>query len=324
MIKDVLNALALRQDLNADVATDVFEALFTGTLSEAQSAALAMGLRAKGETIDEISAAVKVMRRHMIPATLAVNAIDVCGTGGSGHNTLNISTAVALVAAACGVPVAKHGNIAASSSSGSTDVLSALGVNIAAPTYVMERCVNEIGIGYFPAPNHHPAMRHMAGVRKELGMRTLFNLLGPMCNPASVKHQLIGVFDTQWLVPVATVLHSLGTVQSVIVHGHGGMDELNMAGDGMVYTNGQMDTITPVPHVPLEALRGGDPAYNAKHLYALLDGEKGPYRETVFMNANYALKLGGVKDDGQCMAKAVDRGDALRLLQRWIEMSNQS
>jgi anthranilate phosphoribosyltransferase len=344
MITDVLAKLRAGEDLLAEEADAAFESLFEQQLQPAQIGALLMGLAQKGESVVELTAAVKAMRARMITAFVRDDAIDVCGTGGDGAQTLNISTAVSIVVGACGVPVAKHGNRAASSQSGATDVLTALGVNINAPQAVVERCVNDLGIGYFAAPLYHPALVPLVELRKSLGLRTIFNLLGPMCNPAGVKRQLIGVAQPQLLRAFAEVLMAVGSERLVIVHGHQGIDELALSGSNTLLFAGQpaetgetmiSDPITMSPADfyletrPLEELRGSGAVNNAIALRHLLEGETGAYRDVVLMNAAMALPLNSAEDRSisENMAQAthaIDSGAAQILLDRWIEMSHKS
>lgn len=336
--RDVLELLARGTHLTAEEADFAFACVLDGKATPEETAALLMGLRAKGETVGEIVAAVQAMRARMIKATVRVDALDVCGTGGDGAQTLNISTAVALVVAACGVPVAKHGNKAASSQSGATDVLSALGVNITAPQSVVERCVNEICIGYFAAPLYHPALSHLAPLRKNLGIRTLFNLLGPLCNPAGVSRQLIGVPSLQLIDPFIDVLRATGSESGMIVCGAGPIDEFSLA--GLNYYRyflhdhtGDMRTITStdmqLSASPLASIRGGSATDNAREMMKLLSGQTGAYRDTVVMNAAFALEVaepagGSPIDNIEVAAEAIDSGKARTVLQNWIAMSHST
>lgn len=342
MIDQALVLLADRQDLPEDVATGVFEDLLKGSLDTGQIAALAMGLRCKGESVTELRAAVTVLRRHMLPvrlstATLA-RAIDVCGTGGDGLHTLNVSTAVALIVAACGVPVAKHGNRAASSNCGSSDVLAMLGVKVDAPVTTVERCIEELGIGFISAPRHHPALQHVASIRRMLKIRTLFNLLGPLCNPAMVRRQLIGLFAPRWLAPVTQALQALGSEALIAVHGEGGLDEFALSNQNIVCEMGDvakiadedlMATLQLYPQPPA-AYRGGDATHNARALNTLLLGERGAYRDVVCLNAFQALRLDRAMQGEDILSRwarvneALDSGAALRLLDRWKKMSQQT
>jgi anthranilate phosphoribosyltransferase len=343
MIAEALTKIRSGKDLAAEEADVVFEQLFEQQLNPAQIGALLMGLAQKGESVVELTAAVKAMRARMITAFVRDDAIDVCGTGGDGAQTLNISTAVSIVVAACGVPVAKHGNRAASSQSGATDVLTALGVNINAPQAVVEACVNELGIGYFAAPLYHPALVPLVEVRKSLGIRTIFNLLGPMCNPAGVKRQLVGVAQPHLQRSFADVLMALGSERLVVVYGHQGLDELSLSGSNQLLFAGKSlesgetmisDTIAMSPADfgltlrPLADVQGGGAVNNAIALRHLLEGETGAYRDIVLMNAAMALPLSSEEDRAPLenmaiAAEAIDSGKAQSLLDRWIAMSNK-
>jgi anthranilate phosphoribosyltransferase len=306
-------------------AESVFESFVNGHSTPSQIGAALMGMAARGETVDELTAAVRVMRRHALPIAGGADAIDCCGTGGDGHGTLNISTAVAFVVAACGVPVAKHGNRAASSRSGAADVLGALGIPLASPE-LAEQMLKKHGLTFMFAPNHHPAMKTVAAIRKELGFRTLFNLAGPLSNPAGVVRQLVGVYDTRWLIPVAEALRNLGSVSAWVVHGSDGLDELTITGptEVAVLAGGKIErwTITPedarLKRCTLDDLRGGDAADNAAALNRLLAGETGAYRNIVLMNAAAALIVAGkapnLKSGVALAGAAIDDGRARNLL----------
>jgi anthranilate phosphoribosyltransferase len=337
-VADILELLARREHLTDTEADFAFAAVLDGELSSEQIGALLMGLRSKGETVLEICAAVKAMRARMIKASVRADAIDLCGTGGDGQHTLNISTATSLVVAASGVPVAKHGNRAASSQSGATDVLTVLGVKTDAPQTVVERCVNELGIGYFAAPLYHPALKNLVPVRRNLGFRTLFNLLGPLCNPAGVTRQMIGVPAVGVINAFLDVLRELGSESATVVCGAGPIDEFSLAGLNhyryfLQLQTGDMRTITSADmhlmSAPLEAIKGGTPEENARALLKLLSGQTGAYRDTVLMNAAFALELaepagGSPLDHIEVAAEALDSGKARTLLQDWIVMSNKS
>ncbi len=334
-MREILEILARGDDLPANIAAQGFDAVFDGSASDAEIGALLMGLRQKGESITEISAAVKAMRARMIKATVRSDAIDVCGTGGDGAQTLNVSTAVAIVVAACGVPVAKHGNKAASSASGATDVLSVLGVKTDAPQIVVERCVNELGIGYFAAPLYHPALAKLAPIRKSLGIRTLFNLLGPMCNPAGVSRQMVGISMPNFIETYAKVLKQNGSAQAIVMCGAAGIDEFCLDGENHAYEFSgdtfkqfivRSDEFGLAP-APLAAIKGGTPSQNAAALLELLSGKMGAYRDTVLFNALFALSLGlpSATDEARLAlaANAIDSGKAGTLLTAWIEMSHK-
>jgi anthranilate phosphoribosyltransferase len=269
-----------------------------GEATAAQIAALLTALRVRGETPDELLGAVRAVRAHMLPVAAPAGAIDVCGTGGDGLGTLNVSTAVAFVVAACGVPVAKHGNRALSSRAGGADVLAALNVAIAPEQAAAALAAT--GLTFLFAPNHHPALRHAAGPRAELGFRTLFNLVGPAANPAGVTRQLVGVFAPRWLEPMAATLGALGAERVWVVHGQG-LDELTLAGETQVaeWANGAVRRFTVTPEqaglarAPVEAILGGDAPQNATALLALLQGGRGAYHDSVVLNAAAALLVAG-------------------------------
>ena len=309
------------------------DTILAGEASEAQIAAFVVGLRMKGESSDEIAAAARSLRKQCeaIHPTVHGPLLDTCGTGGDGLHTFNISTGAAIVAASCGVAVAKHGNRAVSSKAGSADVLEALGVRIDLEPDAVQRCIEEIGIGFLFAPSHHAAMRHAAPVRRELGIRTLFNLLGPLANPASATHQVVGVFDPARVVQLAEALRALGLTAAWVVHGDGGLDEVSPAGPTHVaqLSNGEVTTFDVTPgdfgldSVPIESLCGGEADENAEIVRNILAGEKGPPRTAVVINAAAALCVAGVAADPEAAAQraseAIDSGAAEGLLDRWIE-----
>ena len=324
-LQPLLARLALGAELTEAEAESLFEAIVAGSAFPAQIGAGLMALAQRGETAGELTAAVRVMRRHMLPVAGDPEAIDCCGTGGDGHATLNISTAVAFVVASCGVPVAKHGNRAASSRSGATDVLGALGIGVASPAQA-EQMLKRHGLTFMFAPDHHPAMKAVGTIRRELGFRTLFNLAGPLSNPAGTEKQLVGVYDPRWLMPVAEALQRLGSTSAWVVHGSDGLDELTITGPSevAVLTAGGIArrTVTPedagLPRAALADIQGGDPAYNAAALLRLLDGEASPYRDIVLLNAAAALVVAGKAPDLKAgvalAADAIDGGRARVLL----------
>lgn len=326
--KPIIAQVAAGQALNEAEAVHAFDLLTSGEATASQIGAFLMALRVRGETVDELAGAALAMRRRMIPVSAPEHAIDVVGTGGDNAGTFNISTAAALVTAAAGVPIAKHGNRALSSLSGAADVLSALGVRLDINADQVSRCIREAGIGFMFAPNHHPALRAVAATRVELGTRTLFNLLGPLINPAGVRRHLIGVYDKAWLAPVAETLRRLGSQRALIVHGADGLDELTLSGPThiaeLAHGDIHLDVITPqdagLEPVPTSALRGGDPAVNARALRDLLDGAPGPYRDAVCLNAAAALRVAGAVDDlvsGVSLARQlIDDGAARDTLHR--------
>ena len=312
-------------------AETAFNLIMSGEASPAQIGGLLMALRVRGETIDEITGAVRAMRKKMTPIKAPANAIDVCGTGGDGIGTFNISTAVTFVITACGIPVAKHGNRAASSKSGAADILTALGVNIEAEFPVLEKALEEIGTAFLWAQRHHSAMRHVGPSRAELGTRTIFNLMGPLCNPAGVKRQLTGVYDRRWLEPLAKVLHALGTERAWLVHGEDGLDEITITGSTFIceLKNGHVTdySIAPedfgIPRADVAAIKGGNAEENAEALRLLLQGVKNPYRDVVLLNAAAGLviadKVKEMKDGIKLAAQAIDSGAALEKLHSLIE-----
>ncbi|HEY1856212.1 anthranilate phosphoribosyltransferase [Acidocella sp.] len=326
-LKPFLARLARGESLDIADAETAFGIVMDGAATPAQIGGMLMAMRARGETVAELTGAVTAMRRRMTKVAAPVNAMDVCGTGGDGAASLNVSTAVTFVLAACGVPVAKHGNRALSSRAGGADVLAALGVNIEPDLPRLPEILREVGCVFLFAPRHHPALRHAAQARVELGTRTIFNLTGPMANPASVKHQLIGVYDPAWARPVAQTLRELGTETAWVVHSQG-LDELTLAGPSQVAVlrPGHFTEFTLMPAdaglapVPLAELAGGDAAENAAALLALLEGARNGYRDTVLFNAAAALIVAGATTslaDGVALAAgAIDRGDAKQVLDR--------
>jgi anthranilate phosphoribosyltransferase len=332
----VLGRLVQGARLTEAEAEDVFEAIIAGAATPAQIGAALMALAQRGETVDELTAAVRTLRRHSIKITGGAEAIDCCGTGGDGHGTLNISTAVAFVVAGCGVAVAKHGNRAASSRSGAADVLGALGLAGDASPAAAERALARHRLAFLFAPNHHPAMRAVAGLRRELGFRTLFNLAGPLANPAETRRQLVGVYDPRWLEPVAEVLKRLGSVSAWVVHGSDGLDELTITGpsDVAILANGAIERCRVAPEdagldrAPLDAIRGGQPAENAAALLRLLNGARGAYRDIVLLNAAAALIVAGRADSLRAgcalAAEAIDRGQAQAAFDRMRDDARES
>jgi anthranilate phosphoribosyltransferase len=303
-LKPTIARLAAGETLTADQAEAAFDIIMSGEATPAQIGALLMAMRLRGETVSEITGAVQAMRARMTAIEAPDGAIDVCGTGGDGAGTLNVSSAVTFVVAGCGVPVAKHGNRALSSRTGGADVLTALGVNVDAPMDALPSILAASGCVFLFAPRHHPSMRHAAGPRVELGTRTIFNLLGPLANPARVRRQLTGVFSPDWTRPMAETLAALGHEAAWIVHGMG-LDELTVAGHNQVTAlqSGKINSfvVEPedagLPRTPIEAIRGGDADFNASALEAVLQGAPGAYRDTVLLNAAAALIVAGRADD---------------------------
>jgi anthranilate phosphoribosyltransferase len=325
-LKPVLARLAAGERLTADEASAAFSIVMRGEATAAQTGALLMGLRQRGETVDEIAGAVMAMRGAMLTVIAPAHAIDVCGTGGDGAHTLNVSTAVAFVVAGAGVAVAKHGNRAITSKSGTADVLAALGVPVELEPDAAARALATDGFAFLFAPKFHPAMRHVGLVRQELGFRTLFNLLGPLANPAGVTRQLIGAPTAEAARKLADVLAQLGVDKAWVVTGHGGLDELSPSGASPVFAveNGAVACfeVTPqdagLPNHDIHALRGGDAAHNALALAALLEGDTGAYRDTVILNAAAALVVAGkapsLIDGARIAAQSIDSGAARAVL----------
>lgn len=321
------------QHLTEAEAEEIFSVILDGETSEEEIARFLTVLSERSETSEEIAGAARALRARLIPIAAPDNAIDVCGTGGDGHHTLNVSTAVSLVVAAAGVPVAKHGNRAASSKSGAADTLEALGLNMEAAGHTAEKTLAEIGICFLFAKNHHPAMARIQPIRQKLGFRTIFNLVGPLSNPAKVKRQLIGIARPAYVPIYAAAKAKLGTERTMIVSGDEGLDELSLAGGNEVADvhgdSVEMKRVDAsaigVEHATVEAIRGGDAAHNAKALLALLQGTPGPYRDAVVFNAAASLIVAGTADgweDGAAQAaEALDSGAAKRLLERWIALA---
>jgi anthranilate phosphoribosyltransferase len=334
-MKPLLARLAAGTQLGEHDAGAAFELIMNGEASEAQIAAFLMALRLRGETVEEITAAARVMRAKAATIEAPPGAIDTCGTGGDASGTFNVSTAAAIVTAACGVPVAKHGNRAVSSKSGSADVLTALGVNIDADESLLERCLFENNLCFLMATRHHAAVRHVAKVREQLGIRTVFNLLGPLANPAGAKRQLVGVYDRRWVVPLAQVLGRLGSERAWVVHGSDGLDELTVTGDSAVaeWRAGKVIEFEIDPRRaglslwPSAALKGGDAGDNAAALRRILDGEAGAYRDITVLNAGAALlvaeKAGSLPEGVKMAEAAIDSGAARDCLARLVEISNR-
>ncbi|MET0273167.1 MAG: anthranilate phosphoribosyltransferase [Phenylobacterium sp.] len=335
LFKPLLSRLADGGTLSEEDADEFFAACLRGEPTPAQVGAALTAMRMRGETLGEITACARAMRRAAIHLDPGFPTIDVCGTGGDGLHTLNVSTATAFVAAGGGLKVAKHGNRALSSKSGGADVLSELGVNIAAPAGRQLEALRDAGICFMFAPAHHGAMKHVSPIRAELGFRTIFNLLGPLTNPAGAKRQVVGVFAERWVSPLAQVLGALGAERAWVVHG-GGMDEMTTTGETSVaeYRDGQVRlfTVTPeavgLPRAALADLTGGTPAENAKALTALLDGAPGPYRDVVLLNAAAAFLVGEkvetLREGVELAAQVIDDGRAKAALDRLVAISNAS
>jgi anthranilate phosphoribosyltransferase len=318
--------------LSRQSAALAFADILDGNADDGAIATFLTGLTERGETSIEIAEAARALRARLIPITAPPGAIDVCGTGGDGHHTLNVSTAVSLVVAACGVPVAKHGNRAASSKAGAADTLEALGLDMARAGACAEASLNDIGICFLFAANHHPAMARITPIRRRIGRRTIFNLMGPLANPAHVARQLIGIARPDYAGVYAEALEQLGTEAALVVSGEEGLDELSGAGGSLIASVGAVSLparIVPedagLTRHPIDAIRGGDPEHNAQALRRLLAGETGAYREAVLLNAAAALVLAGaapaLPDAAALAAEMLDNGAAGRLLDRWIAYS---
>jgi anthranilate phosphoribosyltransferase len=338
VIAEAIERVVMKQDLDPATMELVFDEILSGKASEAQIAAFVVALRMKGETVEEIAAAARAMRRRSLTIAPHVDGplLDTCGTGGDGLQTFNISTASAIVVAASGVSVAKHGNRAASSRTGSADVLEALGVRIDRDPEHVQRCIEEIGIGFLFAQAHHQALKHAAPVRRQLAGRTLFNVLGPLSNPAGATHQLIGVYAGAPIERLAHVLGALGLRRAWVVHGDEGLDEVSPAGPTTVaeLDDGRVRVIRLSPAdfglepVSLAALSGGSPIANAAIIQGVLRGEDGAPRIAVLINAASALCVAGVtkdpKEAAKRAAKAIDTGAAREVLERWVEITSRS
>jgi anthranilate phosphoribosyltransferase len=333
-IKQALNKIAARQDLTGAEMREVMTQIMDGNATPSQIGAFLMGLRVKGESVGEIAAAVSILREKMVAVEAPEDAIDIVGTGGDGSETLNISTATAIVVAGSGIPVAKHGNKALSSKSGAADVLRELGVKLDLAPDAIARCIREAGIGFMFAPAHHPALKHVGPTRVEMGTRTMFNLLGPQANPASARRYMLGVYSKQWVEPVAAALLANRAVSAWVVHGDGGLDEISTTGPTFVASikGGNLTSFEIVPEdagiarSTLADLKGGDPAYNAGRLRALLDGTKDPYRDVVLMNAAAAFIVAGHADTlklgADLAAREIDSGRAKATLDKLVKVSN--
>jgi len=320
--------------LDAGASARVFGAIMDGKVHESELAAFLTAQAVRGPTVPEIVGAARAMRAAMTTLPAPPRAIDLCGTGGDGKGTLNISTAVSLVAAACGVPVAKHGNRNMSSRTGAADVLEALGVKIDVPPETARACLEDAGVCFLFAQAYHPAMKHVAPVRRALGIRTIFNLLGPLCNPAGVRRQLLGVYAKEWIVPLAEVLKALDSEKAWVVHGGDGLDEATTTDvtHVAVLDGGRVSTRTITPEdaglerATLEHLKGGAPAENAEAIRRLLYGEKSPYRDIVLFNTAAALvvadKAGDLYEGANLAAAAIDSGAAKRVLERLVAASH--
>ena len=333
-LKPFIN-LALTRPLSGIEAREAFDIIMSGEASVPQIAGFLMILRMRSESVEEIAAAAAVMRDKCLRVNAPEGAMDIVGTGGDGKKTLNISTAAALIVAGAGVPVAKHGNKALSSQAGASDVLAALGVDLSSNVDTIEKCLREVGMGYMAAPNHHAAMRHVMPVRTEMGVRTVFNILGPLTNPAGVKRQLTGTFNPALNRPMAETLRTLGSDRVWIVHGGDGTDELSIAGPSSVAAleNGEVDEFEITPEdagLPMHAfgsIVGGTPETNAERLSALLDGQKDAYRDAACLNAAGALVVAGKADDlkhgAELAQESIDTGAARRVLDGMARITSE-
>lgn len=337
-INKYLDKIASCQHLTEEESARTFQIVMSGGASPVQISALLMGLRINGETVEEITGAAKAIRAKAVklklPELMLEAVVDTCGTGGDGQGTFNISTATAFVVAGCGIPVAKHGNKAISSRSGSADVLSELGVNVNAEIEVVQKSLLKAGLCFMLAPKYHSAMRYVAPVRQELGIRTVFNLLGPLTNPAGATRQVIGVYDRKWVEPLAHVLKALGCIRGWVVHGSDGLDELTTTGISYVaeLREGEVRSFTVdpaelgIPLVSAGELKGGTPEENAMKLRHILKGKEGPLRDIVLLNAAAALVVAGVAQEleqGMALAAgAIASGKASEVLERVVEVTN--
>lgn len=333
-LKHALGRIAEGKDLTGEEMRSAMRIIMSGEATPAQIGAFLMGMRIKGESVGEIAAAVSILREQMVPVSAPENAIDIVGTGGDGVGSLNISTATALVVAAAGVPVAKHGNKALSSRSGSSQALEALGVRLDLTPDQIGNTIAEANIGFMFAPNHHPAMRHVGPARAEMGVRTLFNLLGPQSNPAGVRRYLLGVYSQQWVEPVAAALLANRAIKAWVVHSSEGLDELSTSGPNFVAQIDKGDLRSFELHPEQVGLKltdpkdllGGEPADNAAAIIALIDGAAGAYRDTVLLNAGAALlvadKVTTIEDGIALARETIDSGKAKDTLARLVAVSN--
>src|SRR6201995_5513351 len=333
-LKSLIGKVATGATLTRHEAASAFDSVMAGEATPSQMGGFLMALRVRGETVDEITGAVAAVRAKMLRVAAPAGAVDVVGTGGDGSGSVNVSTCASFIVAGTGVPVAKHGNRALSSRSGAADVLASLGVKIDITPERVGRCVAEAGIGFMFAPTHHPAMKNVGPTRVELATRTIFNLLGPLSNPAGVQRQMVGVFSRQWVQPLAQVLNNLGTKAAWVVHGSDGLDEITLTGPTFVAAldNGAIRTFEVTPEdagltrVGGEALKGGDADANAVALQGVLDGKPSPYRDVALLNAAAGLIVAGrprdLKDGMALGAKSLDSGAAEARLKHLIAVSN--
>ncbi|MBM21793.1 MAG: anthranilate phosphoribosyltransferase [Stappia sp.] len=334
-LKTLIAKAADGNALSREEARQAFDTIMSGAATPSQIGGFLMALRVRGETVDEIAGAVATMRAKMLPVDAPADAVDVVGTGGDSSGSYNISTCSAFVVAGCGVPVAKHGNRSMSSKSGAADVLMALGVDIDIPPAAISTCIREAGLGFMFAPNHHSAMKHVGPARAELGTRTIFNLLGPLSNPAGVKRQMVGVFARRWVEPIAEVLKALGAEAAWVVHGSDGLDEITGTGPTHVaeLKNGEIRSfdVTPeqvgLPVCTPADLKGGEGPENAVALRQVLEGKPSAYRDTVLMNAGATLvvagKAGDLAEGVKLAAQAIDSGAALKTMEKLVAVSTR-
>ncbi len=334
MIREAIDAMVNQgRGLSEGEAAGAMRGIMSGEATPAQIGALLIALRMKGETVEEIAGMARVMREHALRVDVKGPLLDTCGTGGDAKGTFNVSTAAAFVAAGAGVRVAKHGNRAMSSACGSADVLEALGAKIDLTPEQVSQCIREVGIGFMFAQAFHPAMKHAAGPRRELGVRTVFNILGPLTNPAGARAQLLGVARPELAPKMAAVLQRLGSQHALVVHGEDGLDELSLSGPSTIHEvrEGEIRRYTVSPEelglkrAPLEAIRGGSPQENAAALRAVLDGNRGPLREIVVLNAAAALvaadAVADLREGARLAEEAIDSGAAKERLERFVEIT---
>lgn len=327
-MRSVLNTLLAGEDLSFEEAHEAMSGIMSGAYGDAEIGGFLMALAVKGETAEEIAGFASAMREKMVQVPITVEAIDMCGTGGDGMGTFNISTAASFVVVGAGVPVAKHGNRSISSKSGSADVLGELGVDIQMGPEKVAKCIDDIGIGFLFAPSFHPAMRHVMPARRELGVRTVFNILGPLCNPAQVKRQIIGLFTGKLTEKMGKVLQLLGAESAMLVHGHDGIDEITSTGGTKISVVNGDRKIESIEFTPpdvgyqistLKDIKGGTPAENAEIMLQIFDGEKNPYRDVVVLNAAAGIIVGGKAVDFQesigIAEESIDSGAAKQVLE---------
>lgn len=333
-LKSVIHKVSTGAPLERNEMRTALDAMMSGVATPAQMGAFLMAMRVRGETIEEITGAAEFMRARMTTVEAPPGTIDIVGTGGDSHGTFNVSTCSALVAAGAGAKIAKHGNRSVSSKSGASDVLAALGVKLDVTPEAIAQCIDQAGVGFMWAPMHHAAMKHWAPIRAELGIRTIFNVLGPICNPANVKRQIVGVYSAELVKPIANVLNNLGSEHVWVVHGHDGMDEMTTTGSTTIaeLKGGKINVfeVTPADAGLLPAkmsdLIGGDASVNADAIRRVLDGNREPFRDIVVLNAGAALVVAGIVADlrsgVEAATAAIDNGTAKQVLAKLVEVSN--